>query len=214
MRSRDDAQRGAEKASSRSHPPLSKRAGRAWQGTRTGIQLCSKQRLSCQWQRSKSGQSETVLGRNAGRQEQRHQEGRLHRSGASELALDVVRCCSITHRVPALSELRLRAPPRYATRWSTHEGFPVQYTRADDIQQEDNAKRKVRNRPPSGSNIRDQYQRFSVAMLAQAVCLTVLRHLAGTSSLGSPTTLGAASCSSSMRKSVKNLSSEAKPSNA
>ena len=32
-------------------------------------------------------------------------------------------------------------------------------------------------------------------MLAQAVCLTVLRHLAGTSSLGSPTTLGAASCS-------------------
>ena len=40
-----------------------------------------------------------------------------------------------------------------------------------------------------------QYQRFSVAMLAQAVCLTVLRHLAGTSSLGSPTTLGAASCS-------------------
>ena len=55
--------------------------------------------------------------------------------------------------------------------------------------------RQYRNRPPSGSNIRDQYQRFSVAMLAQAVCLTVLRHLAGTSSLGSPTTLGAASCS-------------------
>ena len=83
-----------------------------------------------QWQRSKSGQTDTVLGRNAGRQEQRHQEGRLHRAGASELALDVVRCCSITPRVPALPELRLRAPPRYATRWSTHEGFPVHYTRA------------------------------------------------------------------------------------
>ena len=70
------------------------------------------------------------MGRKAGRQEQSHQEGRLHRPEASELALHVVRCCSITHRVPALSELRLRAPPRYATRWSTHEGFPVHYTRA------------------------------------------------------------------------------------
>ena len=130
MRCKNDAQRGAETASSRSHPPLAARAGRGGQGTRTGIELCSKQRLSHQWQRSKIGQTETALGRNAGRQEQMHQEGRLHRSGASELALDVARCCSITHRVPALSELRLRAPPRYATRWSTHEGFPVHYTRA------------------------------------------------------------------------------------
>ena len=55
-------------------------------------------------------------------QEQRH--GRLHRC---EPALEEVRCCWITHRVPALSELRLRAPPRYATRWRTHEGLPVQY---------------------------------------------------------------------------------------
>ena len=130
MRCKNDAQRGAETASSRSHPPLAARAGRGWQGTRPGISLCSKQRLSHQWQRNTSGQTETVLGTNAGRQELWHPEGRLHISGASELALDVVRCCSITHRVPALSELLLRAPPRHATRWNTHEGFPVHYTRA------------------------------------------------------------------------------------
>ena len=82
--------------------------------------------------------------------------------------------------------------------WTTPEPSSLREAEPSGRREGNNGRasgRTYRNRPPSGSNIRDQYQRFSVAMLAQAVCLAVLRHLAGPASLGSPATLGAASCS-------------------
>ena len=62
-----------------------------------------------------------------------------------ELIQCSVRCGSITPRVPALSPVRLRAPPRHATSWRRHDEAAVQYKRANDIQRVESAKRNVRS---------------------------------------------------------------------
>ena len=137
VRSRHDAQRTSEKGSSRSHPRLSERQeGGRWQGKRNGIQLCSRQRQPHKWERSsKGGKTQTNTGRKAERHRQR-KEGIVKRPGPSEQAQDGVRCSSITNNVPVLSELLVRAPPRNATRWSTHERTPVHYAGASRCSQQ------------------------------------------------------------------------------